>query len=551
MSNQKKQWGAIIIMIALFAMIAFVTNLCSPMATIIKAQGPISNVLAQIGNYGNFVAYLIMGIPSGMLIAKYGYKKTALIGLAVGIAGILIQWFSGQLDAQANLGLVFAVYLAGAFIAGMCMCILNCVVNPMLNILGGGGNKGNQLIQIGGVFNSTAAVAVYIIMGALIGEITKDTKIAQATPALMIALGIFVVAFLVILKTNIQEPEQSKVDMSLVKGALKFRHFKLGILAIFLYMGIEVGVPTYILQYLSSDTKEILDKKCLVMEKYEKQEINADQATLELIACTQSTDLNTIRMNGEKKALVNFIKDGNNELAKQMQNLPLAEATAKYQATLDSIVKVGGEKAVADFNDLVKDTKEKIAPEEQGKEPEITLASLKSTVPGQGMSAGIVGLIVAVYWFMMLIGRFIGGAIGSKISSRAMITTVSLATMALVAYGMFAAPTMVEVPGIDWANMELIWAQVPVGIFAFLLVGLCTSVMWGGIFNMAVEGLDKYTAVASGIFMTMVFGCAVMVAIQGYIADITVNYMTSYWVVMFCAAYLLFYALIGSKPAKK
>lgn len=56
MSNQKKQWGAIIIMIALFAMIAFVTNLCTPMATIIKNQGEISNVLAQIGNYGNFVA---------------------------------------------------------------------------------------------------------------------------------------------------------------------------------------------------------------------------------------------------------------------------------------------------------------------------------------------------------------------------------------------------------------------------------------------------------------------------------------------------------------
>ena len=169
MSQQTKQWGAIIVMIALFAMIAFVTNLCSPMANIIKAQGEISEVLAQIGNYGNFVAYLIMGIPAGMLISKYGYKKTALLGLAIGITGIIIQWLSGQFNAQENLGLVFTIYLIGAFIAGFCMCILNCVVNPMLNILGGGGNSGNQLIQLGGVFNSSAAVAVYIIMGALIG----------------------------------------------------------------------------------------------------------------------------------------------------------------------------------------------------------------------------------------------------------------------------------------------------------------------------------------------------------------------------------------------
>ena len=411
-------------MIALFAMIAFVTNLCSPMANIIKAQGDIPEVLAQIGNYGNFVAYLIMGIPAGMLIAKYGYKKTALIGLTVGIIGILVQWFSGMLDAKENLGLVFGVYLVGAFIAGFCMCILNCVVNPMLNLLGGGGNSGNQLIQLGGVFNSSAAVAVYIIMGALIGEISKDTAISDATPALMIALGIFIVAFVVILFTKIDEPEQAPVEVSLIKGALKYRHFTLGILAIFLYMGIEVGVPTYVNMYL----------------------------------------VNT---------------------------------------------------------------------------------------PELGISAATAGLIVAVYWFMMLIGRFVGASIGNKVSSRTMITAVSVATLVLVAFGMFSDPaTTVEVPGIDWGTLTLIWAEVPVGIFAFLLVGLCTSVMWGGIFNMAVEGLGKYTAVASGIFMTMVFGCAVMLAIQAQVAEMT-DYMTSYWVVMFCAAYLLFYALIGSKPAKK
>ena len=422
MAQEKKQWGAIIVMIALFAMIAFVTNLCSPMATIIKNQGEISNVLAQIGNYGNFVAYLLMGIPAGMLISKFGYKKTALIGLAVGIIGIGIQWFSGQLDAKENLGLVFGVYLTGAFIAGFCMCILNCVVNPMLNLLGGGGNKGNQLIQIGGVFNSSAAVAVYILMGALIGEVTKETKIADATPALMIALAIFVIAFVVILFTKIEEPEQAPVDVSLIKGAIKYRHFVLGVLGIFLYMGIEVGTPTYILQYLTAE---------------------------------------------------------------------------------------------------------------------------------KGMAASTVGLIVAVYWLMMLVGRFVGGAIGGKVSSRTQITTVSALTLVLVLFGMFAPETStVNVPTINWATLEFGSESVPMGIFAFLLVGLCTSVMWGGIFNMAVEGLGKYTAIASGIFMTMVFGCAVMVAIQGYVADVT-NYMTSYWVVVFCAAYLLFYALVGSKNVNK
>ena len=424
MSTKTKQWGAIIVMIALFAMIAFVTNLCSPMAVIVKNQFGASNFLSQIGNYGNFIAYLVMGIPSGMLIKKLGYKKTALLALAVGIVGILVQWASGKMG--------FGVYLIGAFICGFCMCMLNTVVNPMLNLLGGGGNKGNQLIQIGGVFNSAAAVAVYIIMGALIGEATK-AKISDATPALLIALAIFVIGFIVILFTKIEEPQQPVEVKSEVKdkySAFSFRHFKLGILAIFLYGGIEVGTPTYILQYLT------------------------------------------------------------------------AEPTA--------------------------------------------------ATPGIGMSGTIAGLIVAVYWLMMLIGRFIGGAIGGKVSSKAMVTTVSIAAIVLVLFGMLAPQSwQVNVPGIDWANLKVIWAKVPVGIFAFILVGLCTSVMWGAIFNLATEGLGKYTAIASGAFMTMVFGFAIMVGLQGLVADWTGSYMTSYVVVLFCAAYILFYALVGSKNVNK
>jgi len=406
-------------MIALFAMIAFVTNLCSPMATIVKNQFGASETAGQIGNYANFIAYLLMGIPSGMLITKMGYKKTALAALIVGIIGLVIEYVSGQVGGSG----AYWIYLLGAFISGMCMCMLNTVVNPLLNVLGGGGKTGNQLIQIGGAFNSAAAVAVYILMGALIGEVTKDTVIADATPAMFIALGIFLVAFVVLIFTKIEEPEQAPMEMSLIPGALKFRHFALGALAIFLYMSVEVGTPTYMISYLQT--------------------------------------------------------------------------------------------------------------------PEI------------GVSAGVAALIASVYWLMMFIGRTIGGAIGGKVSSRAMVTVVAAAAIILLLFGMFA-PTgvKVSVPGIDWGNLSVIWTPVPVGVFAFILVGLCTSVMWGGIFNMAVEGLGKFTAAASGIFMTMVFGCAVMVALQAVVAD-KVSILSSYWIPVACAAYILFYALIGSKPSKK
>lgn len=434
MSTQKKQWAAIIIMIALFGMIAFVTNLCSPMALILKNQFGIPDSLAQIGNIGNFAAYLIMGIPSGMLISKFGYKKTALIALIVGIIGILIQWISGLAIVQSNTA-NFIIYLIGALVAGCTMCMLNCVVNPMLNILGGGGNKGNQYIQIGGVFNSTCAVAIYIIMGALIGEVTKDTQISAATPALFIAIAIFAIAFIIISLTKIEEPEQPKEDQSLtsqIKGACQYRHFVLGALAIFLYMGIEVGVPTTMINYLS--------------------------------------------------------------------------------------------------------------------------ASADGELAGAGIAAATATLIGAVYWIMMLVGRFIGASVGGKISSRALITTVSILCIILVALGMALigpdAPT-VTVIGINWATLSVVYPVVPMGVLLFILVGLCTSVMWGAIFNLAVEGLGKYTAIASGIFMTMVFGCAVLMPVEAKVAEIVGNYAAAYGVIICCATYILFYALIGSRPAKK
>ena len=403
-------------MIALFAMIAFVTNLCSPMAVIVQNQFGASELQSQIGNYANFIAYLVMGIPSGMLIVKFGYKKTALIALGVGIVGMLLELLSGSMGS-------YWIYLLGAFVSGFCMCVLNTVVNPMLNVLGGGGNTGNQLIQIGGAFNSAAAVAVYIILGALIGEVTKETGIADAAPAMYIALAIFVLAAVVLFFTKIEEPKQEPVKMELVKGALSYRHFALGALAIFLYMSVEVGTPTYMIKYLIGEV---------------------------------------------------------------------------------------------------------------------------------GISAGVASLIAAVYWFAMFIGRSIGGSIGSKVSSRTMVSTVAIAAIALLAFGILSpASWKVNVPGVDWANLSMIWVEVPIGVAAFICVGLCTSVMWGGIFNMAVEGLGKYTAAASGIFMTMVFGCAVMVAVQAFVIDITGSILGSYIIPLVCAGYILFYALVGSKPAQK
>ena len=426
MKNEKSNILAIIVMYLLFFMIAFVTNLCNPMAVIVKNYFAVSNFAAQLGNAANFIAYAVMGIPAGLLLKKIGYRKTAILAVIIGFIGVFLQYVSGWESV-----LSYGVYLAGAFIAGFCMCMLNTVVNPMLNTLGGGGNKGNQLVQFGGVCNSCAAVLVTIIMGSLIADATK-AQLADATPALMIALAIFAFALLVLIFVRIPEPamEAEKHETKPANGkhysAFSFRHFNLGILAIFLYMGVEVGVPTYVMQFLTT--------------------------------------------------------------------------------------------------------------------------SPQAATPGLGIDAGIVGMIVAIYWLLMLVGRLIGGTISGKVSSKTQITIVSSLSIILVLLGMFLPQSIqINMPGIDWANLTVMTAQVPVGILAFILVGLCTSVMWGGIFNMAVEGLGKYTSIASGAFMTMVCGCGILIPLQGKLADVMGDFMLSYIIVLVCAAYILFYALIGSK----
>lgn len=407
----------IAMMFALFFMISFVTGLQNPFGVIVKNQFMASNLESQLGNLANFIAYAFMGIPAGKMLERIGYKKTALAAIAVGFVGVCVTFLSGSAGS-------FAVYLTGAFISGFSMCMLNVVVNPMLNTLGGGGKRGNQLLQFGGAINSIGATIVPVLVGYLIGTISSETSIANANPALFLAMGIFALAFIVLFSMNIPEPHAAAVANG-VKNShspLSFRHFVLGAIAIFLYVGIEVGIPNIANLFM-----------------------------------TGSTEAN-----------------------------------------------------------------------------------------GLGIDTTTAGSVVGTYWFLMFIGRLTGGSLGAKFSSKGMLLFVSLLGLVFVLLAIFIPETqMVNMP-VFKADISFGLAQVPMSIMFLILCGLCTSVMWGGIFNLATEGLGKYTAAASGIFMVMVCGGGILPAIQGWAAD-AVGYIQSYWVIVLAIAYLLFYALVGSK----
>ena len=418
----------IIVMIFIFAMISFVTNMAAPFGNIWKNSYEWSGML---GNMMNFLAYLIMGIPAGKLLSKIGYKKTALIAMGVGFAGVLVQYLSSLFGADVDtfsvggqaVKLNFIIYLLGAFVCGFCVCMLNTVVNPMLNLLGGGGNRGNQLIQTGGTLNSLTGTLTPLLVGALIGQVTDRTSMSDVAPLLFIAMGVFALAFIIIAFIAIPEPNLGKkVAQGKDKySAWSFRHLVFGVVAIFFYVGIEVGIPGELNFYLTDD--------------------------------------------------------------------PLC-------------------------------------------------------------GAAIGGAVAAVYWLLMMVGRAASTAISGKVSTRTQLIAVSALAIVLVVVAIAMPSTLrISMPGYSVADGFAMF-QVPISALFLVLCGLCTSLMWGGIFNLSVEGLGKYTEQASGIFMMMVVGGGVMPLIQNAIGK-SVGYIASYWLVVAMLVYILFYAIVGSKNVNK
>ncbi len=416
-NNQKGNVLAIAVMFMLFFMIAFVTNFAGSMGVIVQNQFGASNAMAQLGTLANFIAYACMGIPAGHILKRKGYKFTSLAAVTVGLVGVAIQFASGYVES-------FGVYVLGAFVAGFSMTMLNIVVNPMLNTLGGGGNKGNQLIQLGGSCNSIGGTIAPILLGYLIGGQASEATVSDAAPALIIAMAIFAVAFVVIYFSAIPEPHMETAEEKAARlsgkakkdphGPMSFRHFVLGAAAIFFYVGVEVGIP------------------------------------------------NTANI---------------------------------YMSGLE------------------------------------------------GVGPVIAGTIVGFYWFCMMLGRLLGGVIGGKVSSKQMLTFACSLALIFVFCLMF-------IPESVRMTIPVVNAQVPVSMVFMFLCGLCTSVMFGSIFNLATEGLGKYTPVASGIFMALICGGGIMPFIQGLVAD-AAGFINSYWVVVAGLAYMLLYGLFFSKNVNK
>ena len=129
-----------------------------------------------------------------------------------------------------------------------------------------------------------------------------------------------------------------------------------------------------------------------------------------------------------------------------------------------------------------------------------------------------------------------------------MIVTASFGIFLILLAMVLGKSTTMDMPVFTGSSFQLV--TVPIAAPLLVLCGLCTSVMWSSIFNLANEGLGKYSAAASGIFMMMVVGGGVLPLMQNFIAD-HAGYLISYSIPLIGLAYILFYAFIGSKNVNK
>lgn len=511
----KKNWVGIITMFFLFAMISFVTNMAAPFGNIWGIKYEWSGML---GNLMNFAAYLFMGIPAGKMLASKGYKKTALWAIVLGFAGLMIQYLSSKFGAETivmNAGgqpvtLNLFIYLLGAFVCGFCVCMLNTVVNPMLNLLGGGGKSGNQLLQAGGSLNSLAGSLTPMLVGALIGTVTQNTVMADVAPLLFIGMGVFALSYIIILCVKIPEPGLERQKAEAAAGIKKekashsawsFRHFVLGALGIFFYVGIEIGIPAEMNFYISDATEKgagILINGAaiggaIVMCYWLLMLVGRVSSSAISGKVSTATQLMSVSGVAIVFVLIAYFlpKENTFSVPKFVYN-----PSAKTEAILTDV-------------GLPTSAIEEFKNDPQGfdwaKYPTVKIQVLDEATE-------------------TLVEKEVNPA--DRLMSEFEIEVAD-------------APKMMETP------------QVPLSCLFLVLCGLCTSLMWGGIFNLAVEGLGKYTEQASGIFMMLVVGGGIMPLIQHNWLSASFGYMFSYWLIVAMLAYLFYYAVAGCKNVNK
>ena len=289
MSQTKQQQSCLvpfIIMVVLMSLGGLITSLNqqfqSPMkAAFLLMGGGMKNILTSCITFSFFLAFLIMGAPSAKYIENNGYKKTLITGLVIlmGSFGIYelsayifetvdmatfaptIQEAKAQGDSFKYTGpmvipTAYYVFLLAAFVAGSALTFLQAVLNPYIAACNVNGTTPVTRGSIAGSGNSTMTtigplLVAHIIFAGKSGLDIELSSLYLPFLVLFVLVGILIVALMKVSLPAIASAEKKEGEV-LEKSVWRFSHLALGVVAIFMYMGVEVTVGANINLYAES-----------------------------------------------------------------------------------------------------------------------------------------------------------------------------------------------------------------------------------------------------------------------------------------------------------
>ena len=248
---------ALIVVFAVLFLIGFITTMNNSMIDFCKKAFNLKDAQGQLVNTAFYGAYAL-SIPFGLLMNKIGYKKTLLLGLAVVGVGFIINYLGISSMLGMSTSVIYSVFLGSMFIVALGIVMLQLVANPYVMVLGSP-EKGAFRMTLANALNSAATTVAPVFITYVI--IAGKVPTPDAVPGPYLGLGIFTLilcAVLFFLKLpNINEGEQAE-ELTGEKKEYKntvfqYPHVWLGMLGIFFYMGIELGVPSMLPAYFKSN----------------------------------------------------------------------------------------------------------------------------------------------------------------------------------------------------------------------------------------------------------------------------------------------------------
>lgn len=255
-SNQQTSgYGfALISLTSLFFMWGFITSLNDVLIPYLKEMFELSYTQAMLIQFCFFGAYFIVSIPAGMLVKKVGYQKGIVIGLFVASLGCLLFYPAPTVKA-------YWIFLAALFVLASGITLLQVAANPYVSVLGKPQTASSRL-TLTQAFNSLGTTIAPIWIGPIIlasFAVTTHSAInSESTvqlPYLVLAASLFTLAVIfAFLKLPTIDQNSTKSDVTQQGSAWQHKHLVLGAIGIFVYVGAEVGIGSFIVSFLSLDS---------------------------------------------------------------------------------------------------------------------------------------------------------------------------------------------------------------------------------------------------------------------------------------------------------